>query len=52
MKRVLIIIGKLYIGGAERVGRDIGYYADKSKYEIHYLVFEETIGEYEDELRQ
>ena len=52
MKRVLIIIGKLYIGGAERVGHDIGYYADKSKYEIHYLVFGETIGEYEGELRQ
>lgn len=47
MKKILIIIGKLYIGGAERVARDIGVFADKSKYEIHYLVFESKIGPYE-----
>lgn len=50
MKKVLIIIGKLYIGGAERVARDIGYFADRSKYDIHYLVFEDDIGAYEKEL--
>ena len=50
MKNVLIIIGKLIIGGAERVGRDIGYYADKKKYRIHYLVFEDDICAYEKEL--
>lgn len=49
-KKVLIIIGKLYIGGAERVGRDIGYYADPKQYEIHYLVFGSEIGAYEPEL--
>ena len=46
----MIIIGKLIIGGAERVGRDIGYYADKKKYRIHYLVFENDICAYEKEL--
>lgn len=50
IKNILIIIGKLYIGGAERVGRDIGYFADKTKYKIHYLVFEDEIGAYEKEL--
>lgn len=50
VKKILIIIGKLYIGGAERVGRDIGFFADKSKYEIHYVVFEDIIGAYEKEL--
>lgn len=50
MKRVLVIIGKLYIGGAERVGRDIGFYADPEKYEIHYLVFGGDTGAYEQEL--
>ncbi len=50
MKNVLIIIGKLKIGGAEKIGRDIGYYADKSKYNIHYLVFTDEIGSYEEEL--
>lgn len=52
MKNVLIIIGKLYIGGAERVGRDIGFYADKTKYKIHYLVFEDVVGPYEKELEE
>lgn len=52
MKRVLIIIGKLYIGGAERVGRDIGFFADPEKYEIHYLVFGDDRGAYEAELEE
>ena len=52
MKKVLIVIGKLCVGGAERVGRDIGYYADKEKYEIHYLVFGKDRGDYERELIQ
>lgn len=51
MKNVLIIIGKLVVGGAERVGRDIGYYADKKKYNIYYIVFGEESGVYEKELR-
>jgi len=50
MKKILIIIGKLYVGGAEKVARDIGYYADKSKYDIHYLVFGDEVQAYEQEL--
>lgn len=50
MKNVLIIIGKLIVGGAERVGRDIGFFADKEKYRIHYLVFEDDVCAYEKEL--
>ena len=50
MKKVLIIIGKLTVGGAERVARDIGYFADKKHFEIHYIVYEQEIGAYEKEL--
>lgn len=50
MKKVLIIIGKLCIGGAERVARDIGFYSDPGRYEIHYLVFGSEVGAYEQEL--
>lgn len=50
MKKVLIIAGKLCIGGAEKVARDIGYYADKTKYDIHYLVFGDEVHCYEQEL--
>ena len=50
MKNVLVIAGKLCIGGAERVCRDIGYYADKEQFRIDYLVFGDEIGAYEIEL--
>lgn len=50
MKRVLEIIGKLYIGGAEKVARDIGYYADPSRFAVDYLVFGDEKGVYEDDL--
>lgn len=49
MKKVLIIAGALYIGGAERVARDIGFYAG-DRFEVHYLVFGDRIGEYEKQL--
>ena len=49
MKKVLIIAGALYIGGAERVARDIGFYAN-GRFEVHYLVFGEKVGAYETEL--
>ncbi|MCR5704420.1 MAG: glycosyltransferase [Eubacterium sp.] len=51
MKNVLVIIGKLKIGGAERVGFEIGYNADQSKYKIHYVVFGNEIGSYEETLK-
>lgn len=50
MKKVLIIIGKLYIGGAERIARDIGLFADHSEFEIHYLVFGQDRGAYESDV--
>ena len=50
MKRVLIICGKLCIGGAEKVAYSIGHYADKEKYECHYIVFGADEGEYEKRL--
>ena len=50
MTRVLIVAGKLYIGGAERVCRDIGYFADPVLYQIDYLVFGDSVGAYEAEL--
>lgn len=52
MKKVLIVCGKLYIGGAEKVAYSIGHYADPKKYECHYIVFGEEIGEYEEQLLQ
>lgn len=50
MKRVLIIAGKLYIGGAERVCRNIGYYSNPALFQIDYLVFGEKVEAYEPEL--
>ena len=51
MKRVLQIAAGLTIGGAEKVTRDIGLYADPASYECHYVVFGDNIGEYEAQLR-
>lgn len=52
MRKILIIIGKLYIGGAERVGRDIGVYADPTEFQIHYLVFGPEIGALEADVEE
>lgn len=50
MKYILQISASLCIGGVEKVARDIGMYADSNKYEVHYVVFNKKIGEYEKEL--
>ena len=50
MINVLVIAGKLYIGGAERVCRNIGYFADPVEFRIDYLVFGEKEEAYEAEL--
>lgn len=50
MKKILVIIGKLSIGGAEKVAYDIGHYRDKNKFDCHYIVFGDYIGEYEEQL--
>ena len=52
MKKVLIIAGKLYIGGAELVCRNIGYLADPAQFRVDYLVFGDTVEAYEPELRE
>ena len=50
MKYILQFPGQLKIGGAEKVSRDIGLFADPAEFEVHYVVFGEQIGEYEQEL--
>ena len=52
MITALIVVGRLCIGGAERVCRNIGYYADPEQFQIDYLVFGESIGDYEAELEE
>ena len=52
MIKVLIVCGKLYIGGAEKVACDIGLYRDPSKFAIDYLVFGDDTGAYEPVLEQ
>ena len=49
-KKVLVIAAKLHIGGAEKVARDIAFYADPERYEFHYLVFGDEVGAYEQQL--
>lgn len=51
-KRVLSVISKLRIGGAEKVARDIGYFADPDEFETHYLVFGDDNSGYEKELEE
>ena len=50
--KILIIAAKLSIGGAEKVARDIAFYADGEKYELHYLVFGDAVGAYELQLKE
>lgn len=47
MKRVLIIAASLQVGGAEKVTRDICLRSDPNAYEFHYIVFGDSVGEYE-----
>ena len=48
--KVLIIAASLHIGGAEKVARDIALYADPRRYECHYVVFGDRVGDYEQQL--
>lgn len=45
-----MIASKLCIGGVEKVAADIGFYADRDRFDIHYLVFGDEVGAYEPEL--
>ncbi len=46
MKYILQIAAHLTIGGAEKVARDIGMYANPEEYETHYVIFDDDIGDY------
>lgn len=50
MKRILQIAASLRIGGAEKVARDIGLALDPEEYEVHYIVFGDEIGAYEQDV--
>lgn len=52
MKYILEIIASLHIGGAEKVARDIGLFLDPQQYKVHYIVFGDSVGEYEEELKK
>lgn len=51
MKRILLIIATLSIGGAEKVARDIGLNALSKGDLVHFLVFGDQVGEYEAVIR-
>lgn len=46
MKYILQIAAHLTVGGAEKVARDIGMYANPEEYETHYIIFDDDIGDY------
>lgn len=47
--KILQVIGSLRIGGAENVAMNICRYLDKKKFQCDFLVFSNTIGDYEPE---
>lgn len=49
-KKILLVAPVLEIGGAEKVVRDIGWYADRSRFDIHLLILRDTVGIYEKQL--
>lgn len=49
-KKVLLVAPVLDIGGAEKVVRDIAYYADPERYEMHLLILKDKVGIYEEQL--
>ena len=49
-KKILIIAAALHIGGAEKVARDIALMDNSGEFEYHYIVFGDSVGEYEAQL--
>lgn len=49
-KKILLIAPVLDIGGAEKVVRDIAWYADPNQFEVHLLILREKVGLYEQQL--
>ncbi len=50
MRRILEVPTGLYMNGAQKIAQDIGLLRDKQLYEIHYVVFEDTVDVYEKDL--
>jgi glycosyltransferase involved in cell wall biosynthesis len=50
MIKVLQVIGSLRIGGAETVAMNLYRYIDREKFEFHYLVYGDSVGDYEGEV--
>ena len=50
--RVLMVCGRLQIGGAEKIAYEIGMHCDSARIRIDYLIFFDEIGEYEAPLRK
>lgn len=50
--KVLQVVGRLRIGGAETVAMNLYRYINRNKFEFHYLVYEDDIGDYEEEVIQ
>ena len=49
-KKILLVAPVLTIGGAEKVVRDIAWYADPQQYEMHLLILKDAVGIYETQL--
>ena len=50
--KVLQVVGQLRIGGAETVAMNIYRYINQSKYELHYLVYGDHKGDYEEDVEK
>ncbi len=48
--KILQVVGALRTGGLETVAMNFFRYADREKYEFHFLSYQEEKGEYEDEI--
>uniref|UniRef100_I5AQ98 Glycosyltransferase n=1 Tax=Eubacterium cellulosolvens (strain ATCC 43171 / JCM 9499 / 6) TaxID=633697 RepID=I5AQ98_EUBC6 len=49
--KVLQVIGTLRIGGAETVAMNLYRFIDRERFEFHYLVYGDSVGDYEDEVK-
>ena len=52
MNKVLIIIGSLKMGGAEKIMVDLAEYIDKNEFEIYFLVYNQKIEIFEERVKK
>lgn len=52
MKKILIVLDSLRVGGLEKVAVDCMKYADRKELSFDYLVFDKNIGAYEGEVQR